>query len=113
VDVSHVCSSITADDFHQYFNDKVDGVRVSTLPACSTAVSPSCMMSEFMPLSVDDVIDAIRQLPIKQCEADPMTTRLLKVHVDVLAPFLTALLNASLSQGLVPASFKAAYITPI
>jgi hypothetical protein len=71
------------------------------------------MMSEFMPLSVDDVIDAVRQLPDKQCEADPMPTRLLKAHVDVLAPFLTALFNASLSQGLVPASFKAAYITPL
>jgi hypothetical protein len=37
-----VCSSIMADDFHRYFNDKVDGVRASTagaLPASFTAVS--------------------------------------------------------------------------
>jgi len=32
--------------------------------------------------------------------------------VDVFAPFLTALFNRSLSLGVVPSGFKAAYITP-
>ena len=38
--------------------------------------------------------------------------RLLKEHVDVFAPFLTALFNRSLSLGVVPSGFKAAYTTP-
>jgi hypothetical protein len=71
------------------------------------------MMHEFMTLSIDDVKTAVRQLPDKQCEVDPMPTRLLKSHVDLLAPFLITLCNASLSQGVVPASFKAAYISPL
>ena len=42
------------------------------------------------------------------------TTTLVVVclHVDVFAPFLTALFNRSLSLGVVPSGFKAAYITP-
>jgi len=40
------------------------------------------------------------------------STRLLKEHVDVFSPFLTALFNRLLSLGVVPSGFKAAYITP-
>ena len=60
-----------------------------------------------------DVITAVRQLPDKQCMSDPMTTRLLKDNVDVLAPFLVALFNRSMSPGIVPSAFKEAYITPL
>jgi len=42
---------------------------------------------------------AVRQLPDKQYGTDPIPTRLLKEHVDVFAPFLTALFNRSLSLG--------------
>jgi len=41
-----------------------------------------------------------------------MPTRLMKQHVNVLAPFLTALFDRSLSLGVVPPVLKAAYITP-
>jgi len=58
------------------------------------------------------VVAAVRQLPDKQSATDLMPTRLLKQHVDVFAPFLTALFNRSLSLGVVPTVFKAAYITP-
>ena len=69
-------------------------------------------MHQFTLLTTDDVVAAVRQLPDKQCGTDPMPTRLLKQCVDVIAPFLTALLNHSLSLGVVPSGFKAAYITP-
>ena len=45
--------------------------------------------------------------------SDPLPTRLLKNNVDVLAPFLVELYNRSLSTGVVPAAFKAAYVTPL
>jgi len=70
-------------------------------------------LSSFCALSVDDVIDAIRKLPAKQCATDPLPTHLLKDNVDVLAPFITELFNRSLSSGVFPTQFKAAYITPL
>ena len=36
-----------------------------------------------------------------------------KDNVDVLAPFITELFNRSLSSGVFPTQFKAAYITPL
>ena len=55
----------------------------------------------------------MRALPDKQCESDPLPTRLLKDHADLLAPFLVELYNRSLFNGVVPDIFKAAYITPL
>jgi len=43
---------------------------------------------------------------------DPLSTRLLKDNIDLLAPFITTLLNKSVSAGMFPALFKSAYITP-
>jgi hypothetical protein len=52
-------------------------------------------------------------LPDKQCSLDLMPTRLLKVNVDILAPFLSRLFCWSLRPGAVPSTLKSAYITPI
>ena len=45
----------------------------------------------------------------ERSSADPPT----KESVDVLAPFLVELYNRSMSTGVVPAVFKAAYVTPL
>jgi len=55
----------------------------------------------------------VRSLPDKQCTSDPLPTWLLKKNADVLAPFLCQLFNWSLEHGVVPSSFKSAYITPL
>ena len=109
-------SAIGADDFHAFFDAKVAGVRASTSgapPPSFTAAPPGCVLSSFRSLTEDDIIAAVRQLPDKQCMSDPVTTRLLKDNVDVLAPFLAALFNRSMSLGFVPTAFKEAYITPL
>jgi len=48
----------------------------------------------------------------KQCASDPLTTRLLKDNIYIIAPFLVELFNRSLSTGSVPTAFKQTYITP-
>ena len=107
---------IDADKAHRFFDDKVAGVRSTTdnasPPAYSTA-PPNCRLGNFNLLTTEDVIAAVRLLPDKQCLSDPLSTQLLKNNVDELAPFLIELFNQSLTTGTVPASFKAAYITPL
>jgi hypothetical protein len=51
--------------------------------------------------------------PTKSCSLDPLPTFLLKEMIDMLLPFLTALINASLRDGFLPASQKHAIITPL
>ena len=72
--------------------------------------------SNISQLTTDDVIAAIRRLPDKQSDADPMPTTMLKQIADVLAPYcpyITQLFNRSLIGGDFPAVFKEAFITPI
>ena len=87
-------ASTSADHMHQFFDDKVAGVRASTdnaPPPTYTTAPPDCRLSDFQRLTIDDVTAAVRALPDKQCESDPLPTRLLKDHVDLLAPLLVEL----------------------
>ena len=107
---------IGAETFHQFFEAKVAGVRASTSDAPSPSFTPvpsGIQLSDFRSLTVNDVTRVIHQLPDKQCESDPLPTRLLKECCDILAPFIAELVNRSLSTGSVPAIFKAAYVTPL
>jgi len=109
-------ASVTADEAHSFFEAKVAGVRASTegAPPPSFSEAPSdCRLCDFSPLTLDDVIAAVRKLPDKQCASDPLPTRLLKDSVDLLGPFLVEFFNRSLEQGVVPTVFKSAYITPL
>jgi len=108
--------SIPADSVHRYFDAKVTGVRASTNGSPSPVfnnVPLGHALTDFMQLSIDDVVTAVFRLPDKQCASDPLPTSLLKQNVDLLAPFLTELFNRSLLQGIVPSIFKSAYITPL
>jgi hypothetical protein len=108
--------AISPVEFHRSFDDKVDGVRAMTSdapPPSFTSVSPGCSLFQFHPLTVEDVVAAVRALPDKQSASDPLPTNLLKNNVDVLAPFLVELFGRCLSSGSVPSVFKAAYITPL
>jgi len=83
-------STIAADDFHRFIDDKVAGVRASTdsaPPPHYTTAPPDCSLHNFILLTEVDVVAAVRQLPDKQCGTDPIPTRLLKEHVDVLHRF--------------------------
>jgi len=109
-------SDIDADVVHKFFDDKVAAVRASTANAPSPTFSTvplGCALCSFRPLTVVDVVAAVRLLPDKQCMTDPQPTRLLKDNINELAPFLVELFNRSLQHGIVPTPFKAAFITPL
>ena len=82
-------------------------------PPTFTPVTLGFSLSDFRPLTADDVVAAVRQLPNKHSASDPVPTDLLKDNVYLLAPFLVTLFNRCLSLGSVPSSFKAAYVTPL
>jgi len=109
-------TSIDAPKLHRYFDEKIAGVCASTAhaaPPSYVAAPPHCEFSAFRVLINDDVIAAICKLPDKQCATDPLPTNLLKDNVGMLAPFVTELFNWSLSCGVFPSHFKAAFITPL
>jgi len=109
------CDTIGAQQFHDYFDAKVAGVRSATDDAPTpfyTRPSSDVHLMTFTPVSVDEMVTAVRALPDKCCALDPFPTSTLKTVVSELAPFLTELVNRSLSTGCVPEVFREAYITP-
>ena len=109
-------SDIDASTLHQFFNDKVAGVRAATACADEPRFIPApvgCELHLFTPVTQTEIIEMVLALPDKQCLSDPLPTWLLKKSVNVLAPFLCWLFCRSLEHGVVPSSMKSAYITPI
>jgi len=109
-------TSLAASEFADFFEEKVRNVRAATdgaPPPEFVDVDSEHDLQQFTSLTADDVIKLIQETPDKQSDLDPMPTWLLKSCTDVLAPFLTHLLNVSLSTGHVPALLKTAYITPL
>ena len=49
----------------------------------------------------------------KTCELDPISSRIVKQHAKILAPFITALFNKSLASGVIPDAFKRTIVTPL
>jgi len=110
------CStSLTADDFSKFFCDKISDIRSSTNRAPDPVYSvapPQCQLDCFSSVSESDVLEAIKSLPTKQCDLDPMPTWLLKANSPFIIRFLTELFNKSLLSGDVPLYLKSAYIIP-
>ena len=61
----------------------------------------------------ETVTQLIMNAPCKHSQVDPLPTWLLKQCVSLLAPFLTHLINTSITTCSVPESLKAAIVTPI
>ena len=51
--------------------------------------------------------------PSKTCKLDPIPTWLVKDHLDIFLPFITHVINNSLSSSIFPKSMGRALITPI
>jgi len=110
------CStSLTAYDFSKFFSDKISDIRLSTSrvpdPVYSVA-PPQCQLACFSSITESDILEAIKSLPTKKCDLDPMPTWLLKTNSSFIIRFLTELFNKSLLSGDVPLCLKSAYIIP-
>ena len=97
-----------------FFDKKVSDIRATTSStAAASFTSTDCVFLDFRSVSHDDVASAVRSLPNKQCTSDPIPTWLFKECSAEFVPFLCHLFNISLSSGVVPATFKSAYICPL
>ena len=59
-------------------------------------------MSDFRPITQDELLTIIKKTPTKSCQLDPIPTWLLKEHITSFLPTLTDIVNASLTSGVFP-----------
>ena len=62
---------------------------------------------------MEEVQRVLVRSPPKTCMLDPIPTDVLLVFIDITLPYITIMCNASLREGSLPVSQKAAIITPI
>jgi hypothetical protein len=79
-------------------------VRASTLnaPPPTYTMHGNASISQFTMIDDVSVVKLISDAPSKQCLLDPLPKWLLKVCVTEIAPFLTGIINRSLTNGVVP-----------
>ena len=94
--------SHTAEQFASFFNAKIESIREASVDAPPPIIRPRVTQpfSSFTPTSADEMAKLIMKAPNKQCSLDPVPTWLVKKFHHILAPVLSHLVNASLSQGI-------------
>jgi len=98
-----------------YFKTKVEEVRAATADANPPTYlsSNGNMFTGFREYTMEEVRRVLAQPPPKTCMLDPIPTHVLLEFIDITLPFITIMCNASLREGSLPISQKAAIITPI
>jgi len=112
---STVHSHFSADQFLQHFSGKISRIREATArldPPDIYERNIDIPLSDFRPATVAEVTAIMKKSPAKQCSADPMPTWLLKDLSVVIALIITAMCNASISQGKFQSAHKSAIVRP-
>ena len=115
-DVSSDDSGVnTADDFATFFKGKVESVRASTMttPSYDVPFKETPTLSEWTPVTTDEIENLIGSAPCKTCQLDPAPTWLVKEMCGLLSPFISQLFNKSLAAGCFPSAFKEAMVRPL
>ena len=97
-DLETKCRSIPIDLYQQFIEDKF---------------KTTYRMSNFTPVSNDEISDIIRTAPSKHCELDPLPTNIMKEHKDIWAYFITRIVNTSLNTGHFSQKLKEAILWPL
>ena len=109
---------IMADTFNSYFIEKIENIRSSFSGQLNTGLSHGrgiyCgpTLSQFNPISSEELKKIILSKPIKTSAQDPLPAMFFKGCLNELLPALTILVNLSLSEGSMD-GLKDTVITPL
>ena len=105
----------TADGFAAFFSRKVEDVMAATAhaPSPTMIASAPSSMAVFRSCTHTEIRRIIMKSPSKSFSLDPVPTILVREVIDLLLPFVTDMVNASLRQNLLPTSQKHAVVTPL
>ena len=112
---SHNDPIILANEFSEYFSDKVkkirDGITIdlSKRPPSETRYSGD-KMTTLQLLAPDEVAHLIESSPTKSCHLDPIPTWLVKECMLELLPLITAIINHSITSGVYPCLHRQAIV---
>ncbi|KAK3530731.1 hypothetical protein QTP70_000763 [Hemibagrus guttatus] len=111
-------SSLTAEDFATFYTEKIERICQTFMspPTSSTSHSqhsttPS--LTQLSTLAAEEFLQIIRSCNPTTCPLDPIPSAMLQTISPDLLPFITTVINGSLTSGHVPTVFKKASVIPI
>ena len=115
----HDNPSILANNFSQFFKDKIDKISQSfTQDSTHNSSLPppditDSVLTELSPVSEEQVEKVIMSGNSKSCILDPIPTTILKSCTKPLLPVITNIVNQSITSSSFPHQFKTANVVPI
>ena len=113
---SGFASQLTADDFAQFFSNKIERIRASTAAALQPLIEDRVIpeaLSVFEPVTNEEITTILLKVEAKQCQLDPAPSWLIKRASDILAPVIARMCNASFEQSTLPMDSKRAIVRPL
>lgn len=112
-------SPVETNRFADFFKEKIANLRAKFMQAPGgelfIELDDQCHsnLHAFQEVCEDDEDRIIKSSPCTTCELYPLPTIVTKKCVSKLLPVITAMVNASISSGIVPCQFKTAIVTPL
>ncbi|KAK3524688.1 hypothetical protein QTP86_000793 [Hemibagrus guttatus] len=111
-------SSLTAEDFATFYTEKIERISqtFTSIPTSPTSHSQHSATPSLMQLSTvaaEEVLQITRSCNPTTCPLDPIPSAMLQTISPDLLPFITTVINGSLTSGHVPTVFKKARVIPI
>jgi len=104
-----------AEDFLEFFDDKVESVRKETenasQPIYNVGSSP-LKLNSFRHITQAEVVKLINSANNKYCILDPVPSDIVKKCSDLLSNFIAEMFNRSMDEGYLPQTQKVAHISP-
>ncbi|KAK3516040.1 hypothetical protein QTP70_002661, partial [Hemibagrus guttatus] len=111
-------SSLTAEDFTTFYTEKIERIcqTFTPLPTSSTShihhsASPS--LTQLSTVAAEEVLQITWSCNPTTCPLDPIPSAMIQTISPDLLPFITTVINRSLTSGHVPTVFKKARVIPI
>ncbi|KAK3516005.1 hypothetical protein QTP70_000860, partial [Hemibagrus guttatus] len=111
-------SSLTAEDFASFYTEKIERIcqtftSLPTSPTSHNQHSATPSLTQLSTVAAEEVLQITRSCNPTTCPLDPIPSAMLQTISPDLLPFITTVINGSLTSGHVPTGFKKARVIPI
>ncbi|KAK3521503.1 hypothetical protein QTP70_007968 [Hemibagrus guttatus] len=111
-------SSLTAEDFATFYTEKIERICQTftsppTFPTSHSQHSATPSLTQLSTVAAEEVLQITRSCNPTTCPLDPIPSAMLQTISPDLLPFITTVINGSLTSGHVPTAFKKARVIPI
>ena len=104
-----------ANMFADFFEEKILTIRqrFKDIPQYQSMPELVPELCKFAPMTEEQVELIVKSMKTKSCELDPIPTHLLKQLLPTVLPYITRVVNLSLSEGLFHEDWKTAIVRPL